>query len=94
MPLNLFDRVALRTAVPGRDLHPGDVATLVDFVPHPGGGEQGCVLEFFNAMGESMGVVTVPASAVEPLRIKACNAVSVARSRAISKQPLVSRSSR
>lgn len=31
------------------------------------GGETGCVLEVFNALGESIAVVTVPLSAVEPL---------------------------
>lgn len=32
------------------------------------GGEEGYVLEFFNAIGESIAVVAVPASAIEPLR--------------------------
>ena len=40
---------------------------LIDFVPHPSGGETGCVLEVFNALGESIAVVAVPLSAVEPL---------------------------
>jgi len=44
------------------------VATLVDFVDHPSTGPGGCVLELFNALGESIGVVTVPEDAVEPLR--------------------------
>ncbi len=41
---------------------------LVDYVPHPRGGEEGAVSEVFNAVGELVGVVTVPASAVAPLR--------------------------
>ena len=41
---------------------------LVDYVPHPRGGEEGAVLEVFNAVGKSIAVVTVPASAVAPLR--------------------------
>jgi hypothetical protein len=44
------------------------VATLIDFVEHPSSGPRGCILELFNALGESIGVVTVPADAVEPLR--------------------------
>ena len=44
------------------------MATLVDYVPHPAGGEEGAVLEIFNAIGESIGVATVPASAVAALR--------------------------
>ncbi len=46
----------------------GDVVTLVDYVTHPSGGENGYVLEVFNAVGESIDVITVPISAVQPLR--------------------------
>ncbi len=68
MPLNLYDRVAVKLTLPGQDVQPGDVATLVEFVEHPSGGDRGCVLEFFNALGESLRVVTMPESAVESLR--------------------------
>jgi hypothetical protein len=68
MPLQLYDRVALRASFPEHALRAGDVATLVDFVDHPSLGSRGCVLERFNALGESIGVVTVPEDAVEPLR--------------------------
>ena len=34
----------------------------------PAGGENGAVLEVFNAIGESIAGVTVPCSAVAPLR--------------------------
>lgn len=68
MKPNLYDRVALRRDLPEHNLRAGDVATLVDIVAHPEGGEVGCILEVFNALGESMLVVAVPASAVEPLR--------------------------
>jgi hypothetical protein len=69
--MNLYDRVAVKVALEGPaglEVRPGDVATLVDFVEHPTGGPRGCVLEFFNAVGESMRVATVPESAVEALR--------------------------
>ena len=68
MSLRLYERVALRASVAERALRVGDVATLVDFVDHPSSGPRGCVLELFNALGESIGVVTVPEDAVEPLR--------------------------
>ena len=56
MSLHLYDRVALRASFPEHALRVGDVATLVDFVAH------------LNALGEAIGVVTVPEDAVEPLR--------------------------
>ena len=68
MTLRLYDRVATKVAVPQHGLRAGDVATLVDFVPHPAAGPRGCALEVFNALGESIAVVTVPETAIEPLR--------------------------
>jgi hypothetical protein len=68
MTPNVFDRVALLRAVLEANVHAGDVATLVDFVDHPTGGEQGAILEIFNALGDSFGVITVPLSAIEALR--------------------------
>lgn len=67
MPVALYQRVALRCDLPGQQLRAGDVAYLVDRVPHPTGAEAGCVLEVFNALGESIAVVTVPESDVEAL---------------------------
>ena len=64
MTLRLYDRVALTTAVPEHGLRAGDVATLVDLVDHPGAGPRGAVLEIFNAVGESIAVVTVPVTAI------------------------------
>ena len=68
MALKLFDRVSISVALPQHQLRAGDVATLVDFVEHPSGGPRGCVLEVFTALGESIAVITVPETAVEPLR--------------------------
>jgi hypothetical protein len=82
MSLRLYDRVALRTSFPEHGLRAGDVATLIDFVDHPSSGARGCMLEIFNALGESIGVVTVPEDAVEPLRadeILAVRPMTVAR---------------
>lgn len=67
MALELYQQVALTRNVPEAKLYQGDVAVLVDFVKHPAGGEQGAILEVFNAVGESIDVVTVPVSAVAPL---------------------------
>jgi hypothetical protein len=67
MRLELYQEVALTRDLPEHQLKAGDIATLVDFVPHPSGGEEGCVLEVFNAIGETIAVVTAPVSAVEAL---------------------------
>lgn len=68
MPLELYREVALIHDLPEHGLAAGDIATLVDFVSHPSGGEEGCVLEVFNAVGESLAVIVVPTSTVEALR--------------------------
>jgi hypothetical protein len=64
----LYERVALRRDFPEHDLKKVDVAVLLDYVPHPGGGEEGCVLEVFNALGDSIAVVTVKESEIESLQ--------------------------
>jgi len=68
MTMNLYQEVALTRDLPEYGLRTGDVATLIDFVPHPSNGEEGCVLEVFNAIGESFAVIAVPISVVEVLR--------------------------
>jgi len=66
--LELYTAVALRHDVPEYELKQGDVVTLIDYVKHPGGGKDGYILEIFNAIGESIAVIAIPVSAVEPLR--------------------------
>ncbi len=68
MTMELYQEVALTRDLPEYGLRAGDIATLVDFVPHPSDGEEGCVLEVFNAIGESFAVIAVPISVVEVLR--------------------------
>lgn len=68
MKPELYQEVALTHDLPDSHLKAGAIAMLVEFVPHPANGEDGCVLEVFNAVGESIAVVTVPVSAVETLR--------------------------
>jgi len=64
----LYQRVALRRDVAEYGLRRGDVAVVVDRVPHPKGGRKGCVLEVFNALDESIAVVVVPETDIAPLR--------------------------
>ena len=68
MTLELYQEVALTRDLPEYQLRAGDIATLVDFVSHPSGGEEGCLLEVFNAVGESMTVIAIPIYTVEVLR--------------------------
>ncbi|MFQ3612331.1 MAG: DUF4926 domain-containing protein [Cyanobacteriota bacterium] len=57
--IELYERVALTRDIPTEGLRKGDVAYLLERIPHPHGGEPGCVLEVFNAIGESLRVVAV-----------------------------------
>jgi hypothetical protein len=67
-PIPLYSRISLNRNFPEYNLKRGDVATFIDTVPDPEGIEEGYILEVFNALGESIDVVTVPKSAVSPLR--------------------------
>lgn len=67
MSLELYQRVVLNTDQPQHNLKKGDIGTLIDTVPHPTSGEGGYILEIFNAKGESVSVITLPQSQVEPL---------------------------
>ena len=67
MKYELFSRVALRADLPEHRLRKGDVATVVEFHPGRPGQEAGYSLEVFNAVGETVAVVTVRESQVEPL---------------------------
>lgn len=67
MNLELYQEIPLIRDLDEYQLKKGDIATLIDFVPHPTEGEEGCVLEIFNAIGESIRVVTVPISTLKKL---------------------------
>lgn len=62
-----IQEIALSRDLPESGLRAGDVAVVIDYVAHPNGGEEGAVLEVFNALGESIAVVTAPVSALTPL---------------------------
>lgn len=66
MKLELFKRVALRIDIPEHRLRKSDTATIVEHLPGKNG-EDGYALEVFNAIGDTIAVITVPESAVEPL---------------------------
>ncbi len=68
--MDLFSEVALTRDLPEQGLCRGDVATVVEKLPatEASGGEKGYALEVFNAIGETIAVVTVPVSAVQPLQ--------------------------
>lgn len=63
----LYTRVVLTRDIPEAHLKRGDTAMYIDFLPVQTG-EAGAILEVFNALGESIDVVTVLISAIEPLR--------------------------
>jgi Domain of unknown function (DUF4926) len=64
---DLYDRVALARDLDQHDLKQGDVATVVDIVPHPAGGPDGVILEVTNALGDSLKIVIVALGDVESL---------------------------
>ncbi len=66
--LELYQRISLTKDFPEHNLKKGDIAMLIHTVTHPKGGENGYLLEVFNAIGESINVIIVPMSAVEPLK--------------------------
>lgn len=46
----IYERVAIRRDLDQYGLSAGDIATLVDYVPHPTCGQEGCMLEVFNPL--------------------------------------------
>lgn len=66
MAFELFTRVALREDFPNHQLHQGDVATIAEHHPVVKG-EDGYSLEVFNAIGETIAVLVVSESQIEPL---------------------------
>ena len=68
MKFKLYQEIVLLQDIPDAGLRAGDVATLVEMIPHPNQGETGAVLEIFNALGDSLRVVTVPLSVIAPLQ--------------------------
>ena len=70
MKYEMFSRVALKANLPKHRLRRGDVATIVEHHQGHPGQEPGYTLEVFNAVGETVDVVTVRESQIEPLTAK------------------------
>jgi hypothetical protein len=67
MKHDLFTQVALDVDLPKHGLYRGDVATVVEHHAGRRGQESGYSLEVFNAVGETVAVVTVRESQIAPL---------------------------
>lgn len=66
MKYTLFEEVVLLKDIPEKKLKKGDVATIVEYHSVQDG-EDGYSLEVFNAVGDTVAVITVPVSAIKPL---------------------------
>ena len=67
MAIDLYQEVTLTQDLPEYQLRAGDLATVIDIVPHPTVGEDGYILEVFNAIGVSLAVIIGPHSVVKAL---------------------------
>jgi hypothetical protein len=67
MKFEMFSRVALKTDVTEDGLRRGDVATIVEYHQGRPGQEPGYSLEVFNAVGETVAVITLRESQIESL---------------------------
>ncbi len=66
MIYELFEEIVLSRDIPNEGLRKGDIATIVEYHQVPNK-EDGYSLEVFNAVGDTIAVITVPESAVESL---------------------------
>ena len=67
MKFELYEEVVLTRDLPEERLKRGDIVKLVEH--HVGrDGEEGYSAEVFNAVGDTLAVIAVPESALEPLR--------------------------
>jgi len=64
MAFELYSDVILTRDIAENGLRAGDVGTLVERHVVPGAPEQGFSVEFFDMTGNTVAVVTVPASAL------------------------------
>ena len=67
MKYELFKEVALFRNIPEKILKKGDVATIVEYHPVDDSID-GYTLEVFNVFGDTIAVITVSESDIEPLR--------------------------
>jgi len=64
MKVELFKEAVLIRDIPEDHLKKGDLVTVIDYLEHP---EPGYMLEIFDALGNTVGVLSVPESYLEPL---------------------------
>jgi hypothetical protein len=64
----LFSRVSLAEDLPEYGLHKGDLATIAERHEGGPGRETGYSLEVFNAVGETIAVLVVEESRINPVR--------------------------
>lgn len=67
MKFKLFKEVVLLKDIPEKKLKKGDVGTVVEYHPSDSS-EDGYSLEVFNAVGDTIAVVTVSESEIEMLK--------------------------
>ena len=64
MPFELYSEVILTRDIAERGLRTGDIGTIVERHVVPGVAEEGYSVEFFDMTGNTVVVVTLPASAL------------------------------
>lgn len=67
MKYKLFVEIVLLNDFPEKGLQKGDIATIIDYHPVVTG-KDGYTLEAFNALGDTISIVTVSESDIEPLQ--------------------------
>ena len=65
MKLEMFKEAVFVCDMPERGIKKGDVATVIDHLDKP---EPGYILEVFDALGDTVDVVSVPESYLEPIQ--------------------------
>ncbi len=68
MKYEFYTDVALAVDIPDHRLKKGDIAKVVDYLPAGDNPEPGLALEVFNVLGDTIDVIMVAESEVEPLR--------------------------
>ena len=64
MPFDMYSDVILTRDIAEHGLRAGDVGTVVDRHIVPGVAEEGVSVEFFDMTGNTVGVATLPATAL------------------------------
>ena len=68
MSLGLFERAVLTQDLPEEDLRTGDVGVVVEHYSARGDTTEGYEVEFLSARGDTIAVVSIPATALRPVR--------------------------